>query len=91
MSAQPTLPTKVPPAHDLRGILAWRIRVLRVQKGWSQEKLAFACELDRTYISAVERSIWNVSLSNIERLAQALEVEPWMLLRPIAEDEVLCI
>ncbi|WP_238147465.1 hypothetical protein [Limnohabitans sp. Rim28] len=29
------------------------------------------------------RSVWNVSLSNIERLAQALEVEPWMLLKPV--------
>lgn len=89
MSAKPSLPTKVPDAQDLRGVLAWRVRVLRVKKGWSQENLAFACELDRTYISAVERSVWNVSLSNIERLAQALEVEPWMLLRPIATDEIL--
>jgi transcriptional regulator with XRE-family HTH domain len=40
------------------------------------------CELDRTYVSAVERSRWNVSLSNIERLAQALDVAPWCLLKP---------
>ena len=40
------------------------------------------CELDRTYVSAVERSRWNVSLSNIERLALALGVEPWSLLYP---------
>jgi len=39
-------------------------------------------ELERTYVSAVERSRWNVSLSNIERFAQALDMEPWMLLRP---------
>jgi transcriptional regulator with XRE-family HTH domain len=88
VSAQPTYPTKLPAADDLRGILAWRIRVLRVQKGWSQEKLAFACELDRTYVSAVERSVWNVSLSNIERLAQALDVEPWRLLHPIDAAEI---
>jgi ribosome-binding protein aMBF1 (putative translation factor) len=88
MPAQPTLPTQLPAANDLRGILAWHIRVLRVQKGWSQEKLAFACELDRTYVSAVERSVWNVSLSNIERLAQALDVEPWRLLRPISAADV---
>ena len=40
------------------------------------------CELDRTYVSAVERSRWNVSLSNIERFAQALDVEAWTLLKP---------
>jgi transcriptional regulator with XRE-family HTH domain len=54
-----------------------------VEKGWSQEKLALACDLDRTYVSAVERSVWNVSLSNIERLAETLGVEPWMLLAPV--------
>lgn len=40
------------------------------------------CELDRTYVSAVERSRWNVSLSNIERIAQALDVTVWSLLKP---------
>ena len=42
---------------------------------------ALECELDRTYVSAVERSRWNVSLSNMERLAKALGVEVWTLLR----------
>jgi transcriptional regulator with XRE-family HTH domain len=40
------------------------------------------CDLDRTYVSAVERSRWNVSLSNIERFALALEMPPWALLKP---------
>ena len=62
--------------------MAYWIRRLRVDRGWSQEKLAFECELDRTYVSAVERSRWNVSLSNIERLARALETPIWMLLKP---------
>jgi transcriptional regulator with XRE-family HTH domain len=38
--------------------------------------------LDRTYVSAIERCKWNVSLSNIERLANVLGVAPWELLRP---------
>jgi transcriptional regulator with XRE-family HTH domain len=58
-----------------------------VSKGWSQERLALACELDRTYVSAIERCIWNVSLANIEKLAQALEVEPWTLLVPVGVSE----
>lgn len=82
MSAQPKPPTALPDPGDLRGVLAYNVRLLRVQKGWSQEDLAMECELDRTYVSAVERSRWNVSLSNIERLAIALDVEPWQLLRP---------
>ncbi len=39
------------------------------------------CDLDRTYVSAVERSRWNVSLSNMERMAHALDTKVWMLLR----------
>lgn len=67
---------------SLRGTLAYNIRLLRYKNGLSQEELAFRCELDRTYISAVERCIWNVALSNIERIANALNVEPWRLLVP---------
>lgn len=83
MSAKPTPPKKKPSKNDLRGILAWHVRTLRVSKGWSQERLALTCELDRTYVSAIERSVWNVSISNVERLALALGVEPWMLLKPV--------
>jgi transcriptional regulator with XRE-family HTH domain len=67
---------------SLRGILAYNIRLLRFDNGLSQEELAFRCELDRTYISAVERCVWNVALSNIEKIAEALNVEPWRLLLP---------
>ena len=67
---------------SLRGILAYNIRSLRFEQDVSQEELAFQCELDRTYISSVERCVWNVSLSNIEKIAEALHVEPWRLLVP---------
>lgn len=67
---------------SLRGTLAYNIRLLRFENGVSQEELAFRCELDRTYISAVERCVWNVALGNIEKIADALNVEPWKLLVP---------
>ena len=66
----------------LRGTLAYNIRLLRFENGISQEELAFRCELDRTYISAVERCVWNVALNNIEKIAHALNIEPWRLLVP---------
>jgi transcriptional regulator with XRE-family HTH domain len=72
----------LPDPQNVRDVLAYWIRLKRVEKEWSQERLALECELDRTYVSAVERSRWNISLANIERIAQALEVEPWTLLRP---------
>ncbi len=82
VSAKPPPPTALPDADNLREVLAYWIRLKRVEKGWSQERLALECELDRTYVSSVERSRWNVALSNIERLARALNVEPWTLLKP---------
>lgn len=82
MTTKLQLPPIPPENASLREVLAYWIRYRRVQKGWSQERLALESELDRTYVSAVERSHWNVSLSNIERIAAALEVEAWTLLKP---------
>jgi transcriptional regulator with XRE-family HTH domain len=85
MSAKPLPPSELPDPSDLRGVLAYNVRLRRVQIGWSQEHLALECELDRTYVSAVERSRWNVSLGNIDRLAKALDVDAWKLLKPPAQ------
>lgn len=51
-----------------------RVRELRKSKGLSQEALATACGLDRTYIGGIERGERNVSLLNIEKISQALDV-----------------
>ncbi|MBB1382205.1 helix-turn-helix domain-containing protein [Shewanella frigidimarina] len=53
---------------------------LRVSKGLSQEQLALKADLDRTYISGIERGKRNVSLINIVKLAEALELYPKQLL-----------
>jgi transcriptional regulator with XRE-family HTH domain len=74
-----SLQTK-PAADDLRSILAWNVRRYRVRQKMSQEQLAFASDLDRTYVSALERRVWNASLSSIEKIAAALQVSPWKLL-----------
>jgi transcriptional regulator with XRE-family HTH domain len=52
------------------------LKKIRTTKNLSQEKLAQIADLDRTYISGVERGVRNISLINIVRLAEALEVPP---------------
>jgi transcriptional regulator with XRE-family HTH domain len=51
-----------------------RVRDLRKGKGLSQEALALACDLDRTYVGGVERGERNISLLNIHKIAAALGV-----------------
>jgi transcriptional regulator with XRE-family HTH domain len=53
----------------------------RSEQGWSQERLALESGLNRTYLSAVERGEQNISLDNIYRLAVAMNVEAWVLLK----------
>lgn len=65
---------------DLKKILADNIRALRATKCFSQEKLAEHSGLHRTYIGSVERGERNISLENIERLAESLGVTPPQLL-----------
>lgn len=51
-----------------------RVRQLRTKLNLSQEDLAFSANLDRTYISGIERGERNVSLINIGKIAKALKV-----------------
>jgi transcriptional regulator with XRE-family HTH domain len=65
----------------LRDILAKNMRRLRASRGLSQEGLAYECGINRTYLSAVERSERNVSIDNIARIAKGLRVEAFRLLQ----------
>jgi len=56
------------------------MRLLRAERGWSQERLAAEAGLNRTYLSAVERSEQNISVDNLYRVAQGLGIESWRLL-----------
>jgi transcriptional regulator with XRE-family HTH domain len=56
------------------------VRERRGERGLSQEALAEAAELDRTYISGIERGERNPSLTNILKIAAALKTRPSELL-----------
>ena len=61
--------------QQLLDLLAKNVRKLRKNIGLSQEELAFECNIDRTYISKVERGIANPSLLILSRLSVVLGVE----------------
>ncbi|HDR8152423.1 MULTISPECIES: helix-turn-helix domain-containing protein [Bacillus cereus group] len=66
---------------NIRVLFGQKVRQIRLLKeNMSQEKLAFRCDLHRTYISDIERGNRNVSLDNIEKIAKSLEVQPMDLL-----------
>lgn len=55
--------------------LGKRIRDLRKELDYTQEKLGELTGLDRTYISGIERGLRNPSLKNLEKLSKALQVK----------------
>lgn len=63
------------------------LRKHRKERGWSQEVLASECDLDRTYVSGVERGVRNIGLLNILRIANALNVKASNLLEFHAPSE----
>jgi len=64
------------PVGKLRKVFADAVRQRRKAIGLSQEALADECGLHRTYIGSIERAERNVSLDNIERIAEALQGVP---------------
>jgi transcriptional regulator with XRE-family HTH domain len=66
-----------------RDILATNMKALRAEQKLSQEDLALECELHRTFIAHVERGVRNISLDNIEKIADALGVPVHRLLTPV--------
>ena len=66
---------------DIREVFARNLRRYRQEKGLSQEALAHEAGVDRTYISALERSVYSASITMVAKLATILGVEPAALLQ----------
>jgi transcriptional regulator with XRE-family HTH domain len=56
-------------------VMGTNVRALRQSLGLSQEELAFRAELDRTYISQIERGVSNPSMLVLLKISNALGVE----------------
>ncbi len=65
---------------DIKVKFGQKIKEIRIGKGLSQEELASICHLHRTYISDIERGERNVSIENVEKIANALKIKPSELL-----------
>lgn len=52
-----------------------QVKKLRLEKGLSQEGLALLADLDRTYIPSIEKGERNVSITVVEKIANALKVK----------------
>ena len=59
---------------DINRQLGMRIKYLRTQKKWSQEDLALEAEVNKNYLSDLERGIRNPTLKIVEKIASALDV-----------------
>ena len=73
--------SKAAVADSRRAAFGHRVRLLRAVRGMSQEDLAEAAGVHRTYVSSLERGLRNIGLDNIYALADALGVEPSELFR----------
>lgn len=71
------MPTKV--QSPLLRLVGGRIRNARLKKGLSQEALAHIADMDRSYVSGLERGEFNVSLLALSKIARGLGVPLSML------------
>lgn len=61
--------------HDINETVRTNIRKFRVERGLTQEKLAFKSGLHRAYIGQIERGEKSIGLTNLQKLAVALDVD----------------
>lgn len=66
---------------DIIRVFSQNVRKYRLQRGLSQEELAEKANLHRTYISAIECERRSIALENIQRIADALEIETYLLFK----------
>ncbi|MGP2490707.1 helix-turn-helix domain-containing protein [Mesorhizobium sp. PUT5] len=59
---------------DAKTILGLNLRRLRVERGYSQERLALDAGIDRAYVGRIERGSENVTIARLEALAAILQV-----------------
>ena len=64
----------------LRTVLATNLKRFRLAAGLSQEELAHRADIDRTYVSSLERGRYSASIDMLESLSLALDIDASELL-----------
>jgi transcriptional regulator with XRE-family HTH domain len=59
---------------EILKVFGQNVRAIRKDKNMSQEELAFKADLHRTYIGMIERAEKNITILNIEKIANALDI-----------------
>ena len=72
---------------DIIKVFGSNVKAYRQRIGLSQEAFAEKCGMHRTYISAIECFRRRISLENIQKIADALEIEPYQLLLENREND----
>ena len=75
--------------RNLRDILKTNIKYYRIKANLTQEDLAEKANVTSKYISDLERGIFNVSLEKLEQIANALNIEAYLLLKDDFRDKVI--
>jgi len=70
---------------DIKVVFGNVLKELRAEKGVSQERLALEAELDRSYVSALERGIYQPSITKLFDIARVLGVRPGEIIDRVEE------
>jgi transcriptional regulator with XRE-family HTH domain len=69
--------------QDINKEVGRRIRVLRLNRGFSQEELAFSSGLHRSYMGEIERGGCNITLNTLQRVGLALRISVSELVKEV--------
>lgn len=70
-----------------RALVARNLRRLRTERGLSQERIAADADVDRAYLSELERELAAASVDVLDKLAKVMEVPVGEFLRPVGETD----
>lgn len=68
--------------YVIKEYFAINLKWYRFNKNYTQEHLAELCDLSSKYISDLERGKFSPSFTKMEKIARALNIEPYMLIKP---------